>query len=101
MSDERYEIKGKLGQGGAGAVYQAFDTQLNREVAIKRVLADGGYENQEEATKNLLKEATALSSVQHPPPRFSLASHRMIWKRKWGCSAASCSYPKFAMSWRR
>ncbi|BDS06002.1 hypothetical protein NT6N_10420 [Oceaniferula spumae] len=66
MSDERYEIKGKLGEGGVGAVYQAFDTQLNREVAIKRVLAGGGYENQEEATKHLLKEATALSSVQHP-----------------------------------
>jgi len=66
MSDERYEIKDKLGQGGVGAVYKAFDTQLNREVAIKRVLADGGYENQEEATKHLLKEATALSSVQHP-----------------------------------
>lgn len=66
MSEERYEIKGKIGQGGVGAVYQAFDTQLNRDVAIKRVLAEGGYEDQDEATKHLLKEATALSSVQHP-----------------------------------
>lgn len=69
MSDERYEIRGKIGQGGVGAVYRAYDTQLRREVAIKRVLADEdgeGYENQEQATKNLLKEATALSSVQHP-----------------------------------
>lgn len=66
MSAERYEIREKIGQGGVGAVYQAFDTQLNREVAIKRVLAEGGYEDQEEATKHLLKEATALSSVQHP-----------------------------------
>ena len=66
MSQERYEIRGKIGQGGVGAVYQAFDTQLNREVAIKRVLAEGGYEDQDEATKHLLKEATALSSVQHP-----------------------------------
>jgi serine/threonine protein kinase len=66
MSKERYEIRGKIGQGGVGSVYRAFDTQLNREVAIKRVLADGGHEDQEEATKNLLKEATALSSIQHP-----------------------------------
>ena len=66
MSKDRYEIKGKIGQGGVGSVYRAFDTQLNREVAIKRVLADGGHEGQEEATKNLLKEATALSSIQHP-----------------------------------
>ena len=66
MSKERYEINGKICQGGVGSVYRAFDTQLNREVAIKRVLADGGHEDQEEATKNLLKEATALSSIQHP-----------------------------------
>ena len=66
MSKERYEFKGKIGQGGVGSVYKAFDTQLNREVAIKRVLADGGHEDQEEATKNLLKEASALSSIQHP-----------------------------------
>ncbi len=66
MSDERYEIREKLGQGGVGVVYKALDTQLNREVAIKRVLADGGYESQDEATTQLLKEATALSSVQHP-----------------------------------
>ena len=66
MSTERYEIKGKIGEGGVGAVYHAYDTHLNRDVAIKRVLAGGGYEDQEEATKSLLKEATALSSVQHP-----------------------------------
>ncbi|MFC5049720.1 serine/threonine protein kinase [Rubritalea spongiae] len=66
MSDERYEIRGKIGQGGVGAVYRAYDTQLRREVAIKRVLADEGYEDSDVATRNLLKEATALSSVQHP-----------------------------------
>jgi serine/threonine protein kinase/HEAT repeat protein len=66
MSDERYEIRGKIGQGGVGAVYRAYDTQLRREVAIKRVLADEGYEDADVATRNLLKEATALSSVQHP-----------------------------------
>lgn len=66
MSNERYEIRGKIGQGGVGAVYRAYDTQLRREVAIKRVLTEGGYEDSDVATKNLLKEATALSSVQHP-----------------------------------
>lgn len=63
---ERYEIQAKIGQGGVGAVYRAFDHHLNREVAIKRVLAGGGYENQEEATKAMLKEATSLCSIQHP-----------------------------------
>ncbi len=63
---ERYEIQAKIGQGGVGAVYRAIDHHLNREVAIKRVLAGGGYENQDEATKAMLKEATSLCSIQHP-----------------------------------
>ncbi len=66
MAEERYEIRGKIGQGGVGVVYKAYDTQLRREVAIKRVLADELEGDSATATKNLLKEATALSSVQHP-----------------------------------
>lgn len=65
-SDERYEIQAKIGEGGVGAVYRAYDKQLRRDVAIKRVLPDGGYESEDEATKHLLKEATSVSSVQHP-----------------------------------
>lgn len=69
MSDERYEIRGKIGQGGVGAVYRAFDRNLNREVAIKRVLSEEGFDPQNKedgATRALLQEATALCSVQHP-----------------------------------
>jgi serine/threonine protein kinase len=66
MPDDRYEIRGKIGQGGVGAVYRAWDTRLSRDVAIKRVLPEGGYENEDEAIENLLKEATSLSAVQHP-----------------------------------
>ncbi len=66
MVEERYEIRGKIGQGGVGAVYKAYDTQLRREVAIKRVLSDELDINNDAATNNLLQEATSLSSVQHP-----------------------------------
>ena len=38
MSEERYDIKGRIGRGGIGAVYQAFDKRLQRDVAIKRLL---------------------------------------------------------------
>ncbi|MEM9478411.1 MAG: serine/threonine-protein kinase [Verrucomicrobiota bacterium] len=66
MSD-RYEILGKLGQGGIGAVYRARDTVLEREVAIKRLLPQD--EKPEEAQKTgeyLIKEAGMLSKLQHP-----------------------------------
>jgi serine/threonine protein kinase len=65
--EERYEIRGKIGQGGLGAVYRGYDTRMNREVAIKRISASGGDpELQEESTRQLIKEAGALASLQHP-----------------------------------
>ncbi|MEP2775422.1 MAG: serine/threonine-protein kinase [Luteolibacter sp.] len=65
--EERYEIKGKIGQGGLGAVYRAFDVRMSREVAIKRIAADSDDASvSEEATKQLVKEAGSLASLQHP-----------------------------------
>jgi len=59
--NDRYEIREQLGQGGLGAVYRAYDTQLRREVALKRVITPT-----QESVENLQHEATALSSLMHP-----------------------------------
>jgi serine/threonine protein kinase/HEAT repeat protein len=65
--EERYEIRGKIGQGGLGAVYRGYDTRMSREVAIKRISATtDDAELQEESTRQLIKEAGALASLQHP-----------------------------------
>jgi serine/threonine protein kinase len=64
--DDRYEIRGKVGQGGIGAVYRAYDKNLSREVAVKRILPEGGAHLEKEATRQLTKEAGALSALQHP-----------------------------------
>jgi serine/threonine protein kinase/HEAT repeat protein len=65
--ERRYEIKGKIGQGGLGVVYRAHDLRMNREVAIKRIIANtDDVTLPEEATRQLILEASALASLQHP-----------------------------------
>jgi serine/threonine protein kinase len=63
---DRYEIKGRIGRGGIGAVYEAFDLRLQRSVAIKRLLpVDDTKLNDPASTETLAREARALASFQH------------------------------------
>ncbi len=64
--EDRYQIRGKLGQGGLGSVYRAYDTRMNREVAIKRICTAEDPGMQKEATAQLQREAGALATLQHP-----------------------------------
>ncbi len=52
----------KLGAGGMGAVYAAYDTKLDRKVAIKVLLARGS----ELARQRLVREAQAMAQLSHP-----------------------------------
>jgi len=65
---KRYEIRDQIGKGGLGAVYKAHETQLQREVAIKRVLSTASANEAEvkEAAAKLIAEAQTLSSLNHP-----------------------------------
>ena len=63
---DRYEIKGRIGRGGVGAVYKAFDIRLKRDVAIKRLLPLEDTKLNEPVTTSLEKEARALAQFQHP-----------------------------------
>lgn len=58
----RYRVLKKLGEGGMGAVFQAHDPQLGRDVAIK-VLHRRTPEPQEDA---LMREARTLAQLNHP-----------------------------------
>jgi tetratricopeptide (TPR) repeat protein len=62
----RYVIVDKLGEGGMGVVYSAFDPELDRKVAVKLLQAapSGGTSGGEQAW--MLREAQALARLQHP-----------------------------------
>nr|WP_228531178.1 MULTISPECIES: serine/threonine-protein kinase [Myxococcaceae] len=62
----RYLILERLGAGGMGEVYAAFDPQLNRKVALKLLLPAGSPEAQAEARLRLLREAQAMARLSHP-----------------------------------
>jgi serine/threonine-protein kinase len=58
----RYLILSLLGRGGMGAVYAAYDPELDRRVALKLLHTAGGYD----ARKLLAREARALGQLSHP-----------------------------------
>ena len=58
-----YEVTGFIAAGGMGEVYRARDTQLGRDVAIKRVGAEFADPR---AAKRLIREAQHASSLTHP-----------------------------------
>ncbi len=59
-----FKITAKLGEGGMGEVYQATDTKLDREVAIK-VLPEAFTSNPERLAR-FEREAKVLASLNHP-----------------------------------
>jgi len=59
-----YRIVAKIGEGGMGVVYRAFDEKLHRDVALKVVNKDARLDSA--ASQNLLHEARASSSLSHP-----------------------------------
>jgi serine/threonine-protein kinase len=56
---DTYEIRGVLGSGGMGEVYDAHDRALNRRVAIKVVRSDI-------SSDYLIREGRALAAIRHP-----------------------------------
>ncbi|MEE8128983.1 MAG: protein kinase [Vicinamibacterales bacterium] len=59
-----YQITAKFGEGGMGEVYQARDTKLDRDVALK-VLPEA-FTSDPDRLARFEREAKVLASLNHP-----------------------------------
>lgn len=66
MAEQRYKIYEKMGAGGVGAVFRAYDSQLKRWVAIKRLLSASEASSNDPDTAELRREADTLASLRNP-----------------------------------
>ncbi|MDQ3685392.1 MAG: serine/threonine protein kinase, partial [Acidobacteriota bacterium] len=60
----RYEIRAPLGAGGMGEVYLAYDTELERTVAVKFLNAE--LASDQGRMQRFVQEAKAASALNHP-----------------------------------
>src|SRR5215470_15746792 len=59
-----YRVETKIGQGGMGVVYRAWDTRLDRRIALKVLRPD--QVNDPARRQRLFREARAASGLMHP-----------------------------------
>lgn len=64
QSFDRYHILEQLGEGGMAAVQKAYDSHLDRAVAIKVILPN--FQQSEQFLKRFTREAQALARLVHP-----------------------------------
>ena len=64
----RYLVLKTLGEGGMGVVYQAYDPELDRRVALKLLRQDVVFDESDPSMgrARLLREAQAMARLQHP-----------------------------------
>ncbi len=60
----RFVLLERIGKGGMGVVYLAYDPELDRRVAVKLVAASDGTDDA--STARLFREAQALAQLSHP-----------------------------------
>ena len=61
---DRYRLNRRLGAGGMGVVFEAFDLRLNRPVAVKIMLSE--LFGNMDALARFRREAHAVASLRHP-----------------------------------
>ncbi|HEX6835777.1 MAG TPA: protein kinase, partial [Polyangia bacterium] len=63
----RYVLLARLGAGGAGLVYSAYDPELDRKVALKLLRAvEDEHHDVSHGRARLLREGQAMARLKHP-----------------------------------
>ena len=75
---DHYRITNRIGSGGMGVVYLAYDEQLQREVAVKVIST--GLLADESARRRFRKEALALAKLNHPKTKVV---RTFSWRPSW------------------
>ena len=60
----RYLVTGRIGKGGMGMVYRGLDPALEREVAVKTLVADDSFDS--DGRRRFEVEARAAARLSHP-----------------------------------
>ncbi|MFA5140136.1 MAG: protein kinase [Elusimicrobiota bacterium] len=69
----KYELRGLLGKGGMGWVYEGFDHNLERKIAIKQLV--GKSQTSDEARARFIQEAKTIARLTHP---FIVGVHDIV-----------------------
>src|SRR5664279_4118372 len=59
-----YEVRERVGEGGFGVVYRAYQTAVGRDVAIKIILPE--HANQPDFIRRFEVEAQLIARLEHP-----------------------------------
>ena len=63
----RHVVVDRLGAGGMGVVYAAYDPELDRRIAVKLIREDpSGGTDASQGRARLLREAQAMAKLSHP-----------------------------------
>ena len=88
-----FVLEEKIGEGGGGAVFRAFQPMLQRHAVVKTRQAEG-----EGRVERFLQEARLASRLEHPYAAhvyaFGVENDGLMWLPRW----SSCAAPSSAAS---
>ena len=91
----RFRVLERVGSGGMGTVYRAFDERLQRQVAVKEIAGADA--------RRVLREAQAAARLNHPGivTLYELGSERdgaRSWSASWSTARPWRSWPSAGIS---